>query len=205
MTSFDQTAVQGSSALQRGEDNPHKQRNSPLRESLQTLTHLCVPERLARAFGALALATKERQHLDPHCAPCSPVSLKVHEQPQKGDMDNVRLFSDLSLQFNNIRLQWCSNVSRPKVAMCWWNVCWEEEPGPAQFSWGLIPRPTQPFWPQHNGLKTESKTVSNIVGVLLIIRDPGELSGCSLKGCCDEILDDVDQIKLYLNSTKIKK
>lgn len=40
MTSFDQTAVRGSSALQRGEDNPHKQRNSPLRESLQTLTQL---------------------------------------------------------------------------------------------------------------------------------------------------------------------
>lgn len=46
MTSFDQTAVQGSSGLQRGEDNPHKHRSSPLRELLQI--HLCVPQTLVQ-------------------------------------------------------------------------------------------------------------------------------------------------------------
>lgn len=182
MTSFDQTAVQGSSALQRGDDNPHKQRNSPLRESLQTLTHLCVSERLV-LFLLLHLPHKTSTIWTHVVLPVPPSPWKCIINLKKVTWTTRVFFSDLSLQFNNIRLQWCSNVSRPKVAMCWWNVCSEEEPGRAQFSWGLIPRPTQPFWPQHNGLISESETVSNIAGVLLMIRDPGELAVCFLKGC----------------------
>lgn len=108
LTSFDQTAVQGSSGLQRGEDNPHKHRSSPLREPLQ-MPPLCSTD--TRAIPAFTHATKEFA--------LSGFLLSVHCQPDKGDTTTCAFFSDLSQHFNSIRLQWCSNVSRFKVSICW--------------------------------------------------------------------------------------
>lgn len=97
----------------------------------------------------------------------------------------VHFFSDLSQHFNNIRLQWRSNVRLSKVTVCWVEGVLR---GRARMGENKLAE----VWSQNQYsacnrtqlcMSAKHPAGSNIVRVMLVIWDPGEPPVGFFKGC----------------------